>query len=80
LVLSLGLLVAYVGNVFRMVVIGVVGYYHGMEALLWAHDNVGWIVFLAWSSIFWYLVIRYADRRRSRSKTVEQSERTSSQP
>ncbi len=80
LVLSFGLLVAYVGNVFRMVVIGVVGYYHGMEALLWAHDNVGWMVFLAWSSIFWYLVIRYADRRRNRSKTVEQSERTSSQP
>lgn len=63
LVLSLGLLIAYLGNLFRMVVIGVVGFYYGMDALLWAHDNVGWIVFLGWSSAFWYAVVRYADRK-----------------
>lgn len=65
LVLPLGLLIAYLGNLFRMVVIGVVGYYHGIDALLWAHDNVGWIVFLVWSSVFWYAVVRYSDRRAS---------------
>ena len=73
LVMALGLLIAYLGNLFRMVVIGVIGYYNGMDALLWAHDNVGWIVFLAWSSIFWYAVIRYSDRRKLASDTSQQT-------
>jgi archaeosortase C (PEF-CTERM variant) len=62
-VLAVGLIIAYLGNLFRMVIIGVVGYYKGLDALLWAHKNVGWVLFLGWSAIFWYLVIRYADKR-----------------
>lgn len=69
LVLGFGLLAAYLGNLFRMVIIGLVGYYHGMDALLWAHKNVGWIVFLGWSAVFWYAVIRYQDRRLKRQIT-----------
>ena len=57
LVLGLGLLIAYVGNLLRMVVIGVVGYYRGMDALHWAHENVGWIIFLSWSALFWWLIL-----------------------
>ena len=60
IVLAFGLLAAYLGNVFRMVVIGVVGYYRGMDALLWTHRNAGWLIFLSWSAAFWYLVMRYA--------------------
>jgi archaeosortase C (PEF-CTERM variant) len=71
-VLSLGILIAYLGNLFRMIIIGVIGYYRGIDALLWAHDNVGWIVFLSWSSVFWYAVLRYADRRSSASTALEQ--------
>jgi exosortase/archaeosortase family protein len=59
LVLALGLLVAYLGNLFRMVVIGIVGYYDGLDSLLWAHRNVGWIIFLTWSAVFWFLVMKY---------------------
>ena len=66
LVLAMGLIAAYLGNLFRMTVIGIVGYYEGLDALLWAHVNAGWIIFLAWSSIFWYLVIRFADARSAR--------------
>ena len=62
IVLGLGLLAAYLGNLFRMIVIGVVGYFNGMDALVWAHKNVGWMVFLGWSAVFWYLLMRYADR------------------
>ena len=67
MVLTLGLIVAYLGNLFRMVVIGVVGYFEGIDALLWAHKNVGWMIFLSWSAVFWYLVMKYAgnDMRRS---------------
>ena len=62
IVLAAGLLAAYAGNVFRMVIIGVVGYYKGLDALLWTHENVGWVIFLGWSSVFWYLVMRFASR------------------
>lgn len=62
-VIALGLTIAYLGNLFRMVIIGVVGYYEGLDALLWTHENVGWMIFLGWSAVFWYLVIRYADKR-----------------
>lgn len=57
-VLLLGLIVAYLGNLVRMVIIGVVGYYRGMDSLRWAHENVGWIIFLAWSTVFWWLILR----------------------
>jgi archaeosortase C (PEF-CTERM variant) len=64
-VLGLGLLVAFLGNLFRMVIIGIVGYYRGLEALLWAHENVGWIIFLSWSAVFWYLLLGYTSRHRA---------------
>lgn len=68
LVLSIGLLIAYLGNLVRMTIIGVVGFYSGMDALLWAHDNIGWMVFLSWSSAFWFIVIRFVDRRERESE------------
>jgi len=63
IVLALGLLVAYLGNLFRMVIIGIVGYYRGIDALLWAHEHVGWIVFLSWSVVFWYLLLGYISKQ-----------------
>lgn len=62
LVLLMGLLVAYLGNLVRMVLIGVIGYYRGMDALRWAHENVGWIIFLLWSTAFWWLILRQCMR------------------
>lgn len=62
IVLAVGLLVAFLGNLFRMVVIGIVGYYQGLDALLWAHENVGWIIFLSWSVVFWYLLLGYVSK------------------
>ena len=67
-VLALGILIAYLGNLFRMTIIGIVGYYRGLDALLWAHENAGWIIFLSWSALFWYFVIRYADSRSKRAE------------
>jgi len=71
IVLALGLLIAYLGNLFRMVIIGVVGYYNGLDALLWTHSNVGWMIFLAWSAVFWYLVIGFADRQSRKVRANE---------
>lgn len=58
-VLVVGLIAAFIGNLFRMVVIGVVGYYEGLNALHWTHENAGWVIFLAWSSLFWWLTLNY---------------------
>jgi len=60
--LLLGLAAAYLGNLFRMVVIGVVGYFEGMDALHWTHENVGWAIFLGWSAGFWYLILQYSEK------------------
>jgi archaeosortase C (PEF-CTERM variant) len=67
-VLALGLVVAYLGNLFRMVIIGIIGYYRGLDALLWAHENAGWIIFLSWSAVFWYLLLRYTSKHASRGR------------
>ena len=75
IVLLIGLLMAYLGNLFRMVIIGVVGYYHGIEALKWAHENVGWLIFLSWSAVFWWLLLGFASRYES-SDAVDQTEAT----
>ena len=73
LVLSLGLVIAFLGNLFRMVVIGIVGYYRGLDALLWAHQNAGWIIFLSWSAVFWYLLLGYISKRAEPSRPAKDS-------
>jgi archaeosortase C (PEF-CTERM variant) len=64
LVLAAGLAIAFLGNLLRMVVIGIVGYYRGIDALLWAHENVGWIIFLSWSTVFWYFLLGFTSRHQ----------------
>ena len=63
IVMLVGLLIAYLGNLVRMIIIGVIGYYNGISSLLWAHENVGWMIFLGWSSAFWYVLLRYSSGR-----------------
>jgi len=76
-VLAIGLFVAYLGNLFRMVVIGIVGYYKGLDALLWAHENAGWVIFLSWSAVFWYVLLRYTSKNAVRdSRTAESDDKS----
>ncbi len=71
-VLGLGLVIAYLGNLFRMFIIGIVGYFYGLKALLWAHENVGWAIFLAWSAVFWYFLLGYVSKvNAEKSSPVE---------
>ena len=63
-VLGLGIIVAYLGNLLRMVVVGVVGYYRGIEALHWAHENAGWVIFITWSALFWWLILSRVNPRK----------------
>ena len=64
---ALGIFLAYLANVLRMVVIVWVGYQYDtptsdLQSLLFAHGNVGWIIFLAWIALFWFLLFRFLPR------------------
>ena len=53
--LFFGLIFAYLANIFRMAILVLIGHLYGIERLLWAHENIGWLIFLLWTSLFWYL-------------------------
>jgi archaeosortase C (PEF-CTERM variant) len=64
LLLALGVFTAYLANVLRMLVIVWTGYEFGtteapLQALLVAHSNAGWIIFLAWIGVFWFLMFKF---------------------
>jgi len=42
-----------------MALIVLVGHYYGGDALTWAHANVGWMIFLGWVGLFWWVLFRY---------------------
>ncbi len=68
LLLVLGFVTSYVANVLRMVLIVLFGAYsvigdNSVESLLVAHSNLGWIIFLGWVSLFWFIVFRFVVRQ-----------------
>lgn len=61
--LVLGFVTSYAANILRMVAIVLVGVYtdtpeSGLQNMLVAHSNFGWIIFLAWIALFWGIVLR----------------------
>lgn len=56
--LAVGLVGLHVANVLRLVLLGVVGWKWGAEALQVTHKHAGWVLFLAWSVLFWAVVLR----------------------
>ncbi|HLE54081.1 MAG TPA: archaeosortase/exosortase family protein [Thermoplasmata archaeon] len=74
--LGLGLLAAYVANILRMVIIVLVGYYTDTAAtdlqnMLIAHSYAGWIIFLAWTALFWGLLFRFVPIREPEASVTE---------
>lgn len=63
---AIGLFGVYVVNVVRLVSLAVVGSAYGSDALEWAHANLGWMFFVAWSGLFaWFAMGRPRERRGS---------------
>lgn len=56
--LAVGLLGLHVANVLRLALLGFVGHAWGGEALQAFHRHAGWVLFLAWSLLFWAVVLR----------------------
>ncbi len=63
--LAAGVVLAYLANLLRMVVIVEAGHQYGSAALLWTHANLGDIIFLAWVAPFMWLAYRVLDPREA---------------
>jgi exosortase/archaeosortase family protein len=64
LLLLAGIITAYLANMLRMLIITLVGYNYDtmtndLENFNWAHANAGWLIFLAWIALFWWIVFKY---------------------
>src|SRR2546427_4243771 len=62
--LGFGLLAAYIANILRMVIIVLIGYYTDsgqtdLQNMLLAHSYAGWLIFLAWISLFWTILFKF---------------------
>lgn len=60
--LGLGLLVTWFGNIFRMVVTVLIGSAYGHPALVFVHSTLGIVIFVAFITVFWYLIVRWLDK------------------
>ena len=72
LLLTAGVITAYVANILRMSIIVMVGSYYGPAALLWTHNNLGTFIFLGWITLFWGIAYRYLDIRGDIERKVEE--------
>lgn len=59
LTLLLGLFFAWFANIIRISLTVSAGSWWGVEALTWFHENIGIIIFLLWTAIFWYFIFKY---------------------
>ena len=50
-----GIVIAYIANMIRMSIIVLSGHYYGYEMLLFVHQNLGGVIFILWTSIFWLI-------------------------
>src|SRR3989441_5236675 len=69
LLLGFGMATAYVANVLRMVIIVLAGYYTDttetdLQNMLIPHSYAGWLIFLAWISVFWALLLKVMPREQ----------------
>lgn len=51
-----GIIALYFMNILRILLIILVGYHFGKEAMFFTHNNLGWIMFVIGMGVFWYLV------------------------
>jgi exosortase/archaeosortase family protein len=64
--LTLGVVTSWFANILRMTIIVAVGSYHGKDALLWTHANVGIFIFMLWIGIFWAVMFKLLMPRGSK--------------
>ncbi len=71
--LALGFAAAYVANLIRMYIIVLMGHFYGMDALLWTHANAGWLIYMAWIALFWWLLFRWFFKQQAKAETLDKA-------
>lgn len=64
---TIGIVALFFMNILRIVILVLVGRYYGVDALMFTHYNLGWIMFVIGMGIFWYLVF---DTKEGTGKTI----------
>lgn len=64
--LASGLLGTYLANLLRVFIVALTGFFYGIEALVWVHQNIGWVIFMVWVAFFWYAGFFLLEGRRLR--------------
>ncbi len=57
--LGVGIFLAWIANILRMTIIVIVGHHYGIDTMVWTHNNIGELIFMAWIIIFWLIMFRY---------------------
>ncbi|HEQ78654.1 MAG TPA: hypothetical protein ENN76_00140, partial [Euryarchaeota archaeon] len=57
ILLFTGIILSWFANILRMSTIVYIGYQRGNEALYWAHENLGLIIFVLWMMPFWFFMM-----------------------
>jgi len=60
--LGIGFAVTWFSNIIRMVITILVGSLYGHPALAFVHSYIGIIIFVAFITVFWFLIVRWLDR------------------
>jgi archaeosortase C (PEF-CTERM variant) len=55
--LLFGGILLYTLNIIRILMLVLIGYYYGVDNMLFAHYNIGWIFFVIGMSVFWYFAL-----------------------
>ncbi|MCK5397291.1 MAG: archaeosortase/exosortase family protein [Thermoplasmata archaeon] len=72
ILLGIGIILAWIANILRMTIIVIVGHYNGMDAMLWTHNNIGELIFMAWVILFWVFMFRYFGVLESKEPVAEE--------
>ena len=71
--LIIGIFLAWFANILRMTIIIIVGRFYGGATMLWTHNNIGELFFMAWVTLFWLFMFR-------RFGVLEEKERKPAKP
>ncbi len=75
--LVLGFVTSYVANLLRIVIVVLVGVYapgdDPMQALLQAHSNAGWMIFVLWITLFWLIMYKVLMKEKPAEPAVEET-------
>ena len=70
--LILGAFVTWAANIFRMLIIVLVGAAYGFSALFFVHMYVGIVIFVLFASVFWLLIVRWLDVKEGVREKAEE--------